>query len=101
MTKIFGLLRTRGTQLILIGLVLAAVMYLIGPGRGPTWLRGRSAAGLRATGRGMRTGSHSLRESGPGWAAGHLDALRVGGVVVAAGVALLLSSWLSLIVVAL
>jgi len=93
-------LRTRGTQLIWIGAILAVLMYLIGPGRGPRWLRHQLAAGARATGRGIRAGGHGVAAHGPGWTATHLDLLRVGGVVVAAVVALLLSSWTSLLVVA-
>jgi len=100
MTSVFGPLRTRGTQLIWIGAVLAVVMYLIGPGRGPTWLRQRIGAGVRFAGRGVRVGGHAVAVHGPGWAADHLDLLRVGGVVVAAVLALLLSSWTSLLVIA-
>jgi hypothetical protein len=37
---------------------------------------------------------------GPGWIAAHVDTLRVGGVVVAAVLGLLLSSWTSLLVIA-
>jgi hypothetical protein len=98
-TSVFGPLRTRGQQLIWIGAILALLMYLIGPGRGPTWLRGRLAAGARATGRGARTGGKALAAYGPGWTAAHLDVLRVAGVVVAAILALLLSSWTSLLVI--
>jgi hypothetical protein len=98
MTTVFALLRTRGVQLIVIGAVLAVVMYLVGPGRVPVWLRRQIAAGFRAAGRGMRTGGRAASAHGPGWIADHLDPLRVGGVVAAAVVALLLSSWTSLLV---
>jgi hypothetical protein len=100
-TSVFGPLRTRGQQLIWIGAILAVVMYLIGPGRGPTWLRRQIGAGVRAAGRGARTGGHALGARGPGWAAAHLDVLRVSGVVVAAILALLLSSWTALLVIVL
>ena len=80
--------------------VLALVMYLIGPGRGPTWLRQRIGAGVRFAGRGVRVGGHAVAVHGPGWTADHLDLLRVAGVVVAAVLALLLSSWTSLLVIA-
>jgi hypothetical protein len=100
LTSVFSVLRTRGTQLIWIGAVLAVLMYLIGPGRGPTWLRRQIAIGARAAGRGIRAGSRVVAVRGPGWTADHLDALRVGGIVVAAVLALLLSSWTSLLVIA-
>jgi len=101
LTSVFGLLRTRGTQLLVIGAGLALAMYLIGPGRGPTWLRRQVRAGLRGAGRGVRAGTRVLAANGPGWTAAHLDVLRVGGVVVAAVLALLLSSWTSLLVIVL
>jgi hypothetical protein len=100
-TSVFSLLRTRGVQLIWIGAVLALLMYLIGPGRGPSWLRRQGAAGARAAGRGTRAGARWLAANGPGWTAAHRDVLRVGGVVVAAVLALILSSWTSLLVIAL
>jgi len=99
-TSVFGPLRVRGTQLIWIGAVLALAMYLIGPGRGPTWLRRRIATGARTLGRLTRTGGHSLVVHGPAWTAAHLDTLRVGAVIVAAVLGLLLSSWTSLLVIA-
>jgi len=99
-TSVFGLLRTRGTQLIWIGALLAAAMYLIGPGRGPRWLRRQIAAGAHALRRAAGAGSRAAAAHGPGWTAAHLDVLRVAGVVVAAVLALLLSSWTSLLVIA-
>ncbi|BFU43235.1 hypothetical protein [Krasilnikovia sp. MM14-A1004] len=98
-TTVFSQLRTRGDQIIWIGAVLAAVMYLIGPGRGPTWLRRRIAAGARAVGRWTRTGTRAAVTNGPGFTARYLDVLRVGGLVVAAVLALILSSWTSLLVI--
>ncbi|MEV4637563.1 hypothetical protein AB0J80_09450 [Actinoplanes sp. NPDC049548] len=100
LTTVFAQLRTRGVQIIWIGVVLAVLMYLIGSGRGPRWLRHHVAIGARAAGRGIRAGAHLAAERGPGWAAQHLDALRIGGVVVAAVLALILSSWTALLVVA-
>lgn len=101
LTSVFGPLRTRGVQLVVIGAVLALAMYLAGPGRGPAWLRRRLATGLRTTGRGAGVAGRAVVAHGPGWTADHLDAMRVGGVVVAAALALLLSSWTSLLVIAL
>jgi hypothetical protein len=99
-TIVFAQLRTRGIELIWLGVLLAALMYLIGPGRGPRWLRRTVATGARAAGRGTRLGGHRLARYGPGWAARYLDALRVGGLVLAAVLALILSSWTSLLVIA-
>jgi hypothetical protein len=99
-TIVFAQLRTRGIQLIWIGAILAVLMYLIGPGRGPTWLRRHAAIGARALGRGARTGGRAVATHGPGWTARYLDVLRVGGIAVAVVLALILSSWTSLLVVA-
>jgi hypothetical protein len=98
-TIVFSQLRTRGTQLIWIGVILAALMYLIGPGRGPAWLRRQIAAGARALGRGVRVGGRALAAHGPDWAARYLDVLRIGGIAVAAVLALILSSWTALLVI--
>ena len=97
LTTVFSLLRARGVQLIWIGAVLALLMYLAGPGRAPRWLRHRITAGVRATSRGARAAT----ANSPKWTAGHLDLVRVGGVVVAATFALLLSSWTALLLIAL
>jgi hypothetical protein len=99
-TIVFAQLRTRGIQVIWIGAILAVLMYLIGPGRGPRWLRHAIAVGARAVGRGARVGGRELAQHGPGWAARYLDVLRVGGLVVAVVFALILSSWTSLLVIA-
>jgi hypothetical protein len=98
-TTVFTGLRERGTQLLWVGVVLALVMYLVGPGRAPVWMRGRVAAGARYTWRGTARGAHAVAAHGPGWTARHLDPVRVAGVVVAVILALLLSSWMSLLVI--
>lgn len=98
-TTVLGGLRTRGEQIIWIGALLALLAYLVGPGRAPTWVRGVVAAGTRAAGRSLRAGVRAATRSGPGWIAGHLDLLRVGGLVVAVVFALILSSWTALLVV--
>ncbi|HET6533593.1 MAG TPA: hypothetical protein VFH03_23645 [Actinoplanes sp.] len=100
-TSVFSGLRIRGEQIIWIGVVLALVMYLIGPGRIPTWLRRTAASGVRAAGRGLRTGTRAAVAYGPNWIAAHLDLLRIGGLIVAVGFALVLSSWTALLVIAL
>jgi hypothetical protein len=99
LTTVFAGLRDRGTQLTWIGVLLALVMYLVGPGRVPVWLRTQVARTARGAGRGLARGTGSLATHGPGWTAVHLDAVRVGGVVVAVLLALLLTSWASLLVI--
>ncbi|MEV1022091.1 hypothetical protein [Streptomyces sp. NPDC050264] len=99
---VFTTLRDRGGQLLWLGVAIAVVAYLAGPGRLPVWLRQRTAQGARAAGSflsraGDRAAGHtSVRP----WIARHADVLRVAGVVVAALVALALSSWTGLLVVA-
>ncbi|GAA2852285.1 hypothetical protein Acy02nite_52100 [Actinoplanes cyaneus] len=99
MTSIFSLLRERGTQIIWIGAVLAVLAYLAGPGRVPVWLRSQVARGGRATGRVTGHGARVVAAHAPGWITTHLDPLRIAGVVVAAILALVLSSWTSLLVI--
>ncbi|GIM95928.1 hypothetical protein [Paractinoplanes toevensis] len=95
MTSVFSLLRLRGQQLLWIGVVLAVVAYLCGPGRGAVWLRHQVRRGAAGAAHGAsRAGTHA-----PGWIAAHADVLRVGGLVAAAIAVLLLSSWTSLFVV--
>jgi hypothetical protein len=96
--QIFTTLRERGDQLLWLGAGLAVIAYLVGPGRLPVALRRYTARGTRAALSGARTAatSTSLRT----FVARYLDILRIGGVAVAAVAALLLSSWLGLLVVA-
>ncbi|MCR3750561.1 hypothetical protein [Lentzea californiensis] len=93
LTAVFSQLRTRGWQMLWTGALLAALMYVIGPGRGPVWLRRRTIQALGA----IRSGGQALAAHGPSWTARHLDAVRVGGVAVAVLLALLLSSWTALL----
>ena len=101
LTTVFATLRERGTQLIWLGAILAVLAYLVGPGRVPVWLRHAAARTARAGGRWTRDGAGTLAAHGPDWTARHLDAVRVAGVVVAAVLALILSSWTSLLVIVL
>ncbi|MFI0235874.1 hypothetical protein [Streptomyces sp. NPDC016845] len=98
---VFTTLRDRGDQLLWLGIVLAVVAYLVGPGRLPVWLRRQTAQGARAAGQyaaraGERAGKNKTLRP---WLARHADVLRVGGAVVAVLVALVLSSWTALLVV--
>ncbi|WP_306317409.1 MULTISPECIES: hypothetical protein [unclassified Streptomyces] len=98
---VFTTLRERGDQLLWLGVGIAALCYLVGPGRLPKALRGWTVQGARATGHGIAKagqqigGNQQLRP----WIARHADALRVGGAVLAALVSILLSSWTGLLVV--
>ncbi|WP_420036969.1 hypothetical protein ACN2WE_36335 [Streptomyces sp. cg28] len=99
---VFTTLRDLGDLLLWLGVGLAVLMYLIGPGRLPVALRRRAAQGVRAGGQfaaraGTRIGTD--RAAVRPWIARHADVLRVGGVVVAVLVALLLSTWPALFVV--
>ncbi|QES42504.1 hypothetical protein DEJ49_17345 [Streptomyces venezuelae] len=99
---VFETLRERGAQLLWLGVAIAVVSYLVGPGRVPVWLRRTVAKGARALG-GL-VARAARRGTGPGvrqWIREHADVLRVGGLVVAVLVALLFASWTALLVVAL
>ncbi|MEU4159053.1 hypothetical protein [Actinoplanes sp. NPDC026670] len=96
MTTVFSLLRTRGEQLIWIGITIAALAYLVGPGRFPVWLRGAVRRGVVFL---WRWAAAGVRQA-PGFITGHLDAVRVGGLIVAALLALILSSWTALLLIA-
>ncbi|WAL96468.1 hypothetical protein [Streptomyces sp. Je 1-369] len=99
---VFETLRERGAQLLWLGVAIAVVAYLVGPGRLPVWLRRTVAKGARAFGglvvRAARRGTGAGARR---WVRGHADVLRVGGLFVAVLVALLLASWTALLVVAL
>jgi hypothetical protein len=100
-TTITVILRTRGVQIIWIGAILAVLMYLIGPGRIPVWLRRHTVLAARAAGRWLARGYRAAVANGPGWIARYLDAVRIGFVVLAVALALILSSWTALLVIAL
>lgn len=95
LSTVLGGLRERGTQLIWLGAIIAVVAYLVGPGRMPVWLRRQAVRGARSTGRGIQVAAVHA----PGWIAGHLDPVRIGGAVLAGILALIFSSWLSLLVI--
>ncbi|MGW0908390.1 hypothetical protein [Streptomyces sp. NPDC002853] len=100
MWTVFETLRERGDQLLWLGVAIAVLAYLVGPGRLPKALRRYVTQGARATGHflakaGDRVDGARVRP----WVARHADVLRVGGVAVAALIALLLSTWTGLFVV--
>lgn len=94
---IVATLRERGDQLFWLGIIIAVVAYLAGPGRFAVALRQYVACGTRwvvSTTRHVATGPQ-LRI----WAHRYLDPVRIGGVVIAALVALALTSWSALLVI--
>jgi len=99
-TIVTGTLRQRGVQVIWLGVVLAVIAYLVGPGRLPVRLRRTVAKTTRTVGRAARRLARRTVARGPAWTADHLDAIRITGVVVAGVVALVLSSWTGLLVTA-
>jgi len=93
---VFQTLRERGTQVLWLGIVIAVVAYLAGPGRGAVASRrwaGRAGQFLGE--RSRRYGSVAVAE-GPGFARANLDALRIGGVVAAGVLLLFFTSWAGL-----
>jgi hypothetical protein len=99
-TIVTATLRTRGVQLIWLGALVALVAYLVGPGRVPRWLRHQMVLGWRAIVRWTRRGYHAIVARGPAFSERHLDTLRIAGLVVAVLLALILSSWGALLVIA-
>ncbi|GGL65566.1 hypothetical protein GCM10010129_06410 [Streptomyces fumigatiscleroticus] len=100
--EVFAPLRERGDQLLLAGVALAALAYLVGPGRLPVALRRWTVQGAQAVGRlAARIGqwAGSAGRSRP-WIREHADVLRVAGVVIAVVTVLWLSSWTGLFVAA-
>jgi hypothetical protein len=94
---IFSSLRGWAALLFWVGLVLGAVMYLVGPGRFPVWLRAKVGIGVRWV-RG-RVAEIRADEGLASWTARHLDVLRIGGAVLAALLLLFLASWLAFVVI--
>jgi hypothetical protein len=95
--EVFTSLRQWGDWMLWSGVVIAVLGYLVGPGRVPVLLRRtvvRGARGTYRTGRAIAT-STSLRT----WIRQHIVVLRVGGIVMAAIVALWFSSWTALFVI--
>jgi hypothetical protein len=93
---VFATLRERGTQLIWLGIVIAVVAYLVGPGRGPVAVRHGGVQAWQFAGRGAAV----AKAEGPGYARAHLDPLRIGGAVAAGVLLLIFSSWTGLFVIA-
>ncbi|GIH95725.1 hypothetical protein ACFFMN_01650 [Planobispora siamensis] len=95
---IFSDLRVWGLWALWTGVAVAVLCYLFGPGRFPVALRRYVAAGARAVAGTARSVGTDVRLRT--WIARYLDVLRIGGIIVAAVVALLFSSWTALFVIA-
>ena len=93
---VFVTLRERGTQLLWLGIVIAVVAYLVGPGRAAVALRGWAVQGWHfLSERGRRYGAVVIADA-PGFARSHLDPLRIGGLVAAGILLLFFTSWTGL-----
>ena len=95
--ELFSSLRGLGALLFWVSLALALVAYLVGPGRAPRALRGWAVAGYRWSSE--QAQAVAANEGYASWVARNMDPLRIGGVVVAAVLLLILSSWTALIVI--
>jgi hypothetical protein len=97
---VFATLRERGTQLLWLGVLIALVAYLVGPGRAPVAVRhGVVQAGRFLSHRARRYAAVAISD-GPEFARVHLDPLRIGGAVAAGVLLLFFSSWSGLLVIA-
>jgi hypothetical protein len=98
---VFVTLRQRGTQLLWLGILIALVAYLMGPGRIPVALRAWAVQAWHfLADRGRRYGQVAVAD-GPGLARVHLDPLRIGGLAVAGVLLLFFTSWAGLFWIAL
>jgi hypothetical protein len=96
---VFVTLRERGTQLLWLGIVIAVVAYLVGPGRGAVAVRHGSVEAAHFLSQRTRRYSAVVVAQGPGYAQAHLDPLRIGGAVAAGVLLLFFTSWTGLFVI--
>lgn len=97
---VFVTLRERGTQLLWLGVVIALVAYLVGPGRAPVALRHGIVEASKFVAQRARRYTAVVVADGPGFARAYRDPLRIGGAVAAGVLVLFFSSWTSLLVIA-
>ena len=93
---IFVTLRERGTQLLWLGILIAVVAYLVGPGRLAVAVRRWAVQAWQFLSRWARHYGEVAVSDGPGFARAHLDPLRIGGLVVAGVLLLVFTSWAGL-----
>jgi hypothetical protein len=93
-------LRDGAWYLLIAGLLVAVGAYLAGPGRGATWVRRRTVALARRARGEAEKGAGALSGTAAGrWIETNLDGLRIGGVVVAFALLLLVDqSWTGVLV---
>jgi hypothetical protein len=93
---VFVTLRERGTQLLWLGILIAVVAYLVGPGRAAVALRRWAVLAWQfLSQRARRYGAVAVAE-GPDFARAHLDPLRIGGLVAAGVLLIFFTSWVGL-----
>lgn len=85
MREVFTLLRQRGDQLLWLGIIIALVAYLAGPGRLPTALRYKIKGSRSTPFSGMLTR--------------YRDPLRIAGAIIAALLVLAVPTWTSFLIV--
>ncbi len=90
---IFETLRSAATALVIIGVLLALVAYLVGPGRFPVWLRSSTRKAAKKVSQSTQDAATSDRTAA--FARTYLDPLRFGAIIVAVLALLIWSSWLS------
>jgi hypothetical protein len=93
---VFVTLRERGTQLLWLGIVIAVVAYLMGPGRAAVAVRRWAVQAWQFLSRWARHYGAVAVSDGPGFARAHLDPLRIGGLVAAGVLLLVFTSWAGL-----
>lgn len=98
---VFVTLRERGTQLLWLGILIALIAYLIGPGRAAVALRRWAVQAAHFLGDRARRYSAVAVADGPDLARAHLDPLRIGGLVAAGILLLFFTSWTGLFWIAL
>jgi hypothetical protein len=93
---VFVTLRERGTQLLWLGILIAVVAYLAGPGRVAVALRSWAVQAWQfLSQRARRFGAVAVAE-GPDFARAHFDPLRIGGLLAAGALLLFFTSWAGL-----
>jgi hypothetical protein len=93
---VFVTLRERGTQLLWLGILIALVAYLVGPGRAAVAVRHWAVQGWQLLSRWARHYGAVAIAHGPDYARAHLDPLRIGGLVAAGVLLLFFTSWAGL-----
>jgi hypothetical protein len=93
---VFVTLRERGTQLLWLGILIAVVAYLVGPGRAAVAIRHWAVQAWQFLSRWARHYRGVAVSDGPDFARAHLDPLRIGGLVAAGVLLLVFTSWAGL-----